>query len=433
MPAPAMPRCALLRLVGDPLPSGCLVAGTGPGSAQGGVDRLGPVLLLTGRNLLLDRGADVFASLVCGLGLRLADAPAFPQAEPFRDPSALGPDGRRGAPHPLLLRLRVDGLRRLALDPGAPGAASAVGGARRYHLARGGTVVPRAARKPDALAHHRELAQRAAQLALGSRPTTGPRGEPARRQDGTGRLARGNIVVAGLFLALAVWIARRGSTRRLFSGPRLLLWGWVAAACLGPFAFDILRHTTTTDVPRYALAGLPAAMLLAAVAMSQLPPGLHVAFLALVLGVWFPGSRDNLAEVPRPVWGQYRGIDRRLNAWAGPDDVVLVHSIPTGVIGVARYLRNDIRLASWIVPLHVRRVPDDLELLLAGCRRVAIVNAHFLEADNPAEQWLRANARLVRHDIFYRFTAEVVYFEPVGRDRFFPDASPRACDVAPPR
>jgi hypothetical protein len=242
-----------------------------------------------------------------------------------------------------------------------------------------------------------------------------------------------NFLVAGLFLAIAIRIGRQGSVRRIFSGRRLLLWAWVAATCLGPFAFDVLRHTTTTDVPRYALAGFPAALVLAAIGMSQLPGRIHLAFLAAIVAVWLPGAKDNRANVQRPVYGQYLRIDRQLKSWARPDDVVLVHSIPTGVIGVARYLRPDIRLGSWIVPLGVRRVPEDLELLLAGCRRVAFVRAHFLHSGNPGEQWLRAHARLVRRDTYYRRTAEVLYFEPMDGKTFFPDASPRACGVAPPR
>jgi hypothetical protein len=174
-------------------------------------------------------------------------------------------------------------------------------------------------------------------------------------------------------------------------------------------------------------------VLLAALGVSQLPPKAHLAFLAVILAVWLPGAKDNRAKIPRPVWGQYQGIDGRLNRWARPDDLVLVHSIPSGVIGVARYLRSDIRLASWVVPLGQRRVPDDLELLLAGCRRVALVKIHSMDLSNPAEIWLLAHARLVRSDTLYRFTTEVLYFEPMDSERFFPDASPRACGVAPPR
>src|SRR5712691_1569529 len=70
--------------------------------------------------------------------------------------------------------------------------------------------------------------------------------------------------LAVLYLLLALWILRRGLLRRLFTPPRLLLWGWVVAAVLGPVTFDLLRHTRASVVPRYALAALPAAMLLAA-------------------------------------------------------------------------------------------------------------------------------------------------------------------------
>ena len=244
-----------------------------------------------------------------------------------------------------------------------------------------------------------------------------------------------NILVGGMFLALAIQLARRGSLRRMFSTRRLLLWAWLGAACLGPLIFDILRHTTTTDVPRYASAALPAALLLAALAMDQLQPKAHLVFLAVILTVWLPGAKDNLAKLHQPVWGQYRNMDARLNRWARPGDVVLVHSIPSGAIGAARYLRSDIRFASWIVPLNVRQVPRDLEVLLAGCRRVAVVRAHLLDSlgDNPGEVWLRAHARLVARESYYRPTAEVVYYEPLQGTTFFPDASPPTCRTETPQ
>jgi hypothetical protein len=237
-------------------------------------------------------------------------------------------------------------------------------------------------------------------------------------------------MLAGLFLTLVILIAQRGSARRMFSSCRLLLWMWLAGACIGPLAFDIVRHTTTTDFSRYALAGLPAAMLLAALGLSQLPRKGHLALLSAILLAWIPASWGLLASVPRPLLGQYRRIDVHLNDWAQADDVILVHSIPSGVIGVARYLRRDVRLASWIVPLDVRRVPEDLEPLLAGCRRVALVKAHYLHSANPPEKWLQAHARLLRREVFFAsppFRAEVLYFGPATGDTFFPEASEVAC------
>src|SRR5262249_11123312 len=53
-------------------------------------------------------------------------------------------------------------------------------------------------------------------------------------------------IAGGLYLLLAIWIGRQGLVRRMFSRRRLLVWGWLAAACLGPLLFDVLLHTTTS-------------------------------------------------------------------------------------------------------------------------------------------------------------------------------------------
>jgi hypothetical protein len=97
---------------------------------------------------------------------------------------------------------------------------------------------------------------------------------------------------------------------------------------------------------------------------------------------------------------------------------VVVHSVPTGVVGLARYLKRDIPLASWVEPLGLRQVPSDLHLLLSGRRRVALVKIHDLHRPSPAEAWLRGHARLIRRDIFNRSGAEVLYFEPLNGSTF---------------
>jgi hypothetical protein len=234
---------------------------------------------------------------------------------------------------------------------------------------------------------------------------------------------RADRLVGGLFLVLAIWMACIGLVPRMFSGRRSLLWTWVAAACTGPLIFDLLRHTTTTDVPRYALTGLPAAMLLAAIAMSQLPPRIHLAFLGIVLLAWLPGtSATVVATAPRP-WEPYPELAARLESWARPGDVVLIRSIPSGIVGVARYLKRDIPLAAWVTQLGTREVPADLERLLRGRHRVAVATIHDLGAPSPLEPWLRAHARLLGRETFRSSRAEVLYFGPANGEAFFPGAS----------
>ena len=55
-----------------------------------------------------------------------------------------------------------------------------------------------------------------------------------------------------------------------------------------------------------------------------------------------------------------------VGAWAGPGDLVLVHAIPSGVLGIARYLEADVPMAAWVGQLGRRRVPEDLDGMLAG-------------------------------------------------------------------
>jgi hypothetical protein len=231
-------------------------------------------------------------------------------------------------------------------------------------------------------------------------------------------------IAVGLLLALVIWLVRQGSIRRAFSGRCRLLWGWLAAACTGPLVFDVLRHTTTTEVPRYVVPGLPAAMLLAAFGVSLLPPRLHYSVLTVLVLAWLPGDwRVVVANVPRPRQ-PYRELDARLESWAQPGDLVVVHSIPSGVVGVARYLARDIPLAPWVVQLGTRRVPADLERLLTGRGRVAVATIHHLGATDSLVPWLEAHARPLGRDTFPKSSAEVLYFGPANGATVFPGPAP---------
>jgi hypothetical protein len=229
-------------------------------------------------------------------------------------------------------------------------------------------------------------------------------------------------LLLGLFLLLLTWITLRGSIRHMFSDRAQLVWGWLAATCLGPLMFDLLLHTTTTDFPRYALAGLPAVILLAALGISQLPPVAHWGFVSAILLAWLPGSRATFSKDLRP-WEPYRKVVTGFESWAGTDDLVLVSSVPSGVIGVARYMRRDIPLASWVPQLETRKVPHDLQLLLGGRPRVALVRIHEVGTPSPAEPWLRTHARLLDRKTFRRSSAQILYFGPPAGDTAFRAAS----------
>jgi uncharacterized membrane protein len=229
----------------------------------------------------------------------------------------------------------------------------------------------------------------------------------------------GNLALLVILAALVVLLARAGSGRAMFSRPLLLLWAcWIAVAA-GPLAFDLARHATTSTIPRYFLAGLPPAILLGAVALSRLPRQVSLAMLAAVLLAWLPGTwKAARARVPRPN-EPYTLLGRRLDAWAAPGDVVLVRSIPSGVIGVARYLKTDVPMVAWVAQLGTRRSPADLQRVLRGRRRVAVASIHTVGADDPVGPWLRANARLLGRDTFPWSNAEILYFAPLEGETFF--------------
>jgi hypothetical protein len=53
-------------------------------------------------------------------------------------------------------------------------------------------------------------------------------------------------------------------------------------------------------------------------------------------------------------------------------------------------------------------VPEDLDALLAGRARVALIRIHDIGEPAPEEAWLRAHATLLREE--ERASATVVYF-----------------------
>jgi 4-amino-4-deoxy-L-arabinose transferase-like glycosyltransferase len=235
---------------------------------------------------------------------------------------------------------------------------------------------------------------------------------------------RADLLLTLLLVLIAIWIVSKGRIRRVFSHRALLVWLWLAAACVGPLVFDILRHTTTTEIPRYVLPGIPAAVLLAALLVRQLPPMLHAGLLACILLAWLTGNRRIIhSNLARP-WQPYTELDARLEAWARPGDVVLVTSIPSGLLGVARYLRPDIEIAPWVSQLGVRQVPADIERLVSGRTRVAYVRIHSVGGSVAPEEWLRSNGRLLGHEEFPKSSAKVLYFEPPAGDSVFRATSP---------
>jgi mannosyltransferase len=228
-----------------------------------------------------------------------------------------------------------------------------------------------------------------------------------------------NRVAQALFLLLALAALLKG-WRRLFRPEPRLVWLWLAAACIGPVLFDLLRESAASSLSRYALGGLPAAILLAALALSRLGPRVSAGLVALILLAWTPGIWVVVTKASR-YRGAYRDAAWAAERWAGPSDLVIIHSIPSGVLGVARYLSPDVPVAAWVGQLGQRRVPDDVRELVAGRRRVVLVRIHDVGAPAPEQDWLREHARLVGEATEENST--VLYFEPASGVIFEPALS----------
>lgn len=229
-----------------------------------------------------------------------------------------------------------------------------------------------------------------------------------------------NLAVFLILVAAALWTLGGG----LLARRRLLLWVCVLSAWLGVMVFDLWRGTYAVDIPRYVFAGLPAAFLLAGLALGKLWPGFRAVLLSLIVLACLVGIRriylnDNRQYEPYPDLGE------KLAGALTATDVVIVHSIPSGVVGVARYLERQgasakgLGFASWVGQLKQRHVPEDVLRLTAGRRQVALVIIHEVSEPAPEAAWLTAKATLTHRDDIDN--ASVLYFTP-RRGRFFPSS-----------
>ncbi|MGI8546770.1 MAG: glycosyltransferase family 39 protein [Gemmatimonadaceae bacterium] len=197
------------------------------------------------------------------------------------------------------------------------------------------------------------------------------------------------LIVFGMAAAAVLFKAGR----RLVSMRWQLLWFWVIAADLGLVVFDLWRGTYTRAVFRYALAGLPAAFLLVAVGLARLPSAARNAVLIAIVLLWIPGlwRIDDGFRAGNP----FRRVARSVGKLSDSADVVIVHSIPAGTVGIARYLESGAFVAPWVGQLGQRRAPEDIAAVSAGRRHVFLVKIHDMGQPAPEEAYLRAHGTVI--------------------------------------
>ena len=213
------------------------------------------------------------------------------------------------------------------------------------------------------------------------------------------------ILIFMTIAAAATWRWRL----RLFSGPRLLLWLWLLVAWIIPTCIDLTRHTYLSNNARYALGALPPAYLLATIGIACFRAKIRIGVLVAIVVAW-AGSIASIYQQEARAREPFRRIAQFVSAEATPSDVVVVHSIPSGVLGVARYANASLNVTSWVQQLGDRQVPDSLLALGRGHSRILYVKVHQLSEPAPEEDWLRANATTFSERRFE--LAEVVDFRP---------------------
>lgn len=197
------------------------------------------------------------------------------------------------------------------------------------------------------------------------------------------------LLVVLALLAAAILLQRR----RLLSAEWQLLWLWLLAVNLGMLLFDVALHTYVRAVARYAIAGLPVACVILARLITSLPRVASGVLAAFVVVCWLPvynAVRTGEALAVEPG----REIAAAVNAQADTTDVVIFHSIPSGALAVADYLRPDLPVAVWVQQLGTRTVPASVDSLVRGRRRVFVVDIHAVGAPDVEADYLREHGTI---------------------------------------
>lgn len=220
------------------------------------------------------------------------------------------------------------------------------------------------------------------------------------------------VVVFACIIAAMLWKL----SLRALTGGILLVWLWFMGACAGPLIIDLVQRTSLIRHPRYSLAALPAANLIAGLALSTFTRRTRLLALVLIIVAWSPslfGVYRKSSRGNQP----FRGVAQLLRQTTNSTDVILVHSIPAGVLGIARYTDTAARIASWVEQLKTRRIPMSIEQIADGCPRLWYVwIEHSLRESRPELDWLRQNAELVSSKRAEAIT--VMEFRPKNAESF---------------
>lgn len=202
---------------------------------------------------------------------------------------------------------------------------------------------------------------------------------------------------------------------RAFEGSRLALWFWFVVAAATPSLIDLFGGTYFANNARYALPALPAAYLLAGMGIACFADRIGVILLVLIVISWGDAMVSMFRQHSRSE-EPFRAIAQSITAHNTPSDLIVVHSIPSGVLGMARYSNKSSDIGVWVEQLGERRVPESIQSLIAGRSRVFFVLAHPLGEPVPEEQWLRAQSNVGSDS--WRQRIKVTEFRPKTGEKF---------------
>ena len=194
-----------------------------------------------------------------------------------------------------------------------------------------------------------------------------------------------------LILALAL-VGAFLRDRQLFqrASTRMLLF-WMLFVNAGLLVFDVIQHTYTRQHSRYAYAGISAALILLAMLVRRLPFRARMLTMVLLLGAWVTGftrlNRKPSGDNP------FRGIAQTLNSDGVSDRVIVVHAIPTGVMGLARYLDDRAMMIDWVEALGTRDTVM-LSRITNAVPRVTLIKSPSARTV-PEEIYFNSHGRLV--------------------------------------
>ena len=175
--------------------------------------------------------------------------------------------------------------------------------------------------------------------------------------------------------------------------------------------------------PRYAIAGVPAAVLLVAFAVGSLPQRLRVPLVALMVLACLPDLGRLFVSHDRNSW--FRPVSWQLDQHAGPDQLVLVHSIPSGILGIARYTHTATPLALWTQQLrnfenrnNANAIAADVVKLTAGYRKIYAVSVHDIDRTSPELDYLRQHAKIAAESRYGGYRTRMLELQPLNGEVF---------------